>query len=125
MKPVTVIFALFVCFAISGKAKAQMTGQQMQEKCKELIVDKPAPSFDGGFCAGFISAAIDDESMWRASDKEQKQTHILSFCIPQNGTNGQYLQVFLKYLDEHPEELHKPANFILHEAFSKAFPCGK
>lgn len=125
MKPLTMIAAPFLCVCVCGKAKAQTTGIDLQQKCKSLMGDKPTSSFDNGFCAGFITAAIADETMWQAFDRDQGQIHVLNFCFPDNGTNGQALQVLIKYLDEHPEELHKPAIFILHEAFNAAFPCGK
>jgi len=125
MKPTTLITVIVLCLAFCGRAGAQTTtGADIQNKCKELTANK-AFSFDGGFCAGFMDGIIADETMWHLSDDVQKQTHILSFCLPETGTNGQYLQVLVKYLDEHPEELHKPAAFLLREAFNKAFPCGK
>jgi len=124
MKPATVIAALLISLIICGSAGAQATtGQQIQDKCKALVNQNS--SFSGGFCAGFIDGVINSQWMWEASDKFHKQSHFLSLCLPQEGTNGQYLQVFLKYLDDHPEELHKPAALLLVESLAKAFPCGK
>jgi hypothetical protein len=82
-------------------------------------------AFDGGFCAGFIDAVIDSMNMWEADDISEKRPHAIRFCLPQEGTNGQYLQVFLKYLDQHPEELHKAAAFLLVESLRAAFPCSR
>jgi len=126
MKSFLTIAPLFLCLAFCGKVQAQTTtGNDLQGKCKDLMDTKSTGNiFGSGFCAGFLTAAIEDEAAWQASDAVKKQTHFLSFCIPDNGTNGQYLQVFVKYLDEHPEELNKSAIVLLREAFNKAFPCG-
>ncbi|MGO9640246.1 MAG: Rap1a/Tai family immunity protein [Candidatus Acidiferrales bacterium] len=35
------------------------------------------------------------------------------------------MQVFVKFLDDHPEELNRPAALLLAEALHEAFPCGK
>jgi hypothetical protein len=127
MKPATVIAALLISLTICGKAGAQpTTGQEIQTKCRELMnYQDLSHAFNGGFCGGFIDGVIDSQNMQEASDKLQKRSHALSFCLPQEGTNGQYVQVFVKYLDDHPEELHRPAALLLVESLVKAFPCGK
>jgi hypothetical protein len=49
----------------------------------------------------------------------------VKFCLPVNVDNGQILLVFIKYLEDDPEELHKPANLLFVEEMRKAFPCKK
>src|SRR5580704_883853 len=90
------VATLLLAVAVCGVADAQTTtGQDVQSKCKELTAQNPSPSFNGGFCAGFIDGVIGSQLMWEASDKLQKRNHTLSFCLPTEGTNGQYLQVFV------------------------------
>jgi Rap1a immunity proteins len=127
MKPANVIVAFLVSLTICGTARAQATtGQQIQNQCKALVGTRnPSDAFDGGFCPGFIDGVINSQSMWEANDKLLRRNHPQSFCLPQEGTNGEYLQVFVKYLDDHPEELHKPAALLLVQSLIKAFPCGK
>jgi hypothetical protein len=126
MKPAILIGALLVSLTICGKAVAQpTTGQQIQSKCKELVNEKMSQVFDAGFCGGFIDGVIDSQTMEEANDKTQNRRQTPRFCLPQEGTNGQYVQVFFKYLGDHPEELHRPAAFLLVESLVKAFPCGK
>jgi hypothetical protein len=48
---------------------------------------------------------------------------LASPILPAEVTNGQIVLVFVKYLEVHPERLHKPANLLLVEALRKAFPC--
>ncbi len=44
-------------------------------------------------------------------------------CIPQNVTNGQLIEVFLKYINDHPERLHEPRGNQLYLSWVGAFPC--
>ena len=44
-------------------------------------------------------------------------------CIPQNATNGQLIEVFLKYINDRPERLHEPRGNQLYLSWVDAFPC--
>ncbi|WP_367159421.1 Rap1a/Tai family immunity protein [Mesorhizobium sp.] len=44
-------------------------------------------------------------------------------CIPSGATNDQLAEVVIKYLGDHPEELHYPAAPLSMVAIAKAFPC--
>ena len=44
-------------------------------------------------------------------------------CIPEAATMGQKIAVVVKYIDEHPEDMHLEFMFLAHEAFLKAWPC--
>ena len=45
-------------------------------------------------------------------------------CMSEGVTVEQARLVFLKYVDNHPEELHLPAMKVLSNAMLVAFPCG-
>lgn len=45
------------------------------------------------------------------------------FCTGPNVTKGQLLDIVGKYLKENPEKRADPANKLIVEALSKAFPC--
>lgn len=50
----------------------------------------------------------------------------VTHCVTTSGvTQRQALLIAKKYLEAHPEELHKGADTLLLEAFKAAFPCGK
>jgi hypothetical protein len=49
----------------------------------------------------------------------------LRSCAPADSTAEQLGLVTLKYLHEHPEELHKPASDLIVKAVRAAFPCPK
>ena len=46
-------------------------------------------------------------------------------CAPSDATGEQAVRVVLKYLQGHPQLLHKPAGELVWEALHEAFPCGK
>jgi Rap1a immunity proteins len=123
---VATLLSLFLCstgVAQPAAVHAASSGEELLQKCKG-IGSKPT-GYDDGFCAGFITGTIDTLHMWIASDIFAKRTHDedVKFCFPDNVDNRQILLVFIKYLEEHPEELHKPANLLFVEAMRKVFPC--
>jgi len=65
-------------------------------------------SYRNGFCRGIVDGV---------SDVSPK------VCQPQGSTYGQYHRVVLKYLQDHPEELHLRNSELVEKALAKAFPC--
>jgi len=45
------------------------------------------------------------------------------FCIPPKMINKAYAQVFIDYMQKHPEEMNKDACSSVLNAFVQAFPC--
>jgi hypothetical protein len=135
MKPTLIAAAALLSLALSAGAGAQTTtGADIMSKCKQAVrdvdndtsVDKPpVKSFDVGFCFGFIDGANSTQQVWTASDKTNHRNHAMGYCFSDAVTNGQMLRVFVKYLDDHPKELHEPAALLYIEAMRRAFPCGK
>ena len=44
-------------------------------------------------------------------------------CIPEGVTEGHEIAVVVKYIDEHPEDMHLEFLLLAQEAFLKAWPC--
>jgi hypothetical protein len=44
-------------------------------------------------------------------------------CIPEGTTDEQVIEVVKKYLNEHPEQLHRNASIPVVKALGRAFPC--
>lgn len=71
-------------------------------------------------CASYVDGVLDTleaakEWHWTPSND--------STCIPEGVTSVQVEKIFLKYTDDHPEELHKAAPAVLWNALHRAFPC--
>jgi hypothetical protein len=126
MKTIILTAGLLISLLLCGTSKAQLlTGEQLQTKCSTIkrdIEDKTSTWTDG-FCLGYISGILDSQSLWDYLvhvGKDYPQTH---YCLPDEATNSQVVQVVLKFLNDHPERLHEPANTLILEALHNAFPC--
>jgi hypothetical protein len=63
----------------------------------------------------YVAGVLDG---WYLRDDEH-----LTICEPNDVTNGQEGLIVLKYLRDHPEELHLKAAALVIKAMGKAFPC--
>ena len=70
---------------------------------------------DSNYCLGYIQGFKEANAL----------TPIPNFCVPDAVTLGQLIKVVVKYMDEHPEELHLLSGLVVREALQKAFPCRK
>jgi hypothetical protein len=101
------IFFILNLAALSEPARAGyfVTGSMLLDYCQKT--DSPASqTFCSGYVAG-ISDALDDHF----------------FCGPSEGQLSQSKKVVIKYLNEHPEILHKSASGLAIDALKAAFPC--
>ena len=70
-------------------------------------------------CSGYIMAISDLHSTmlgWSYLDEPH-------FCQPNGAASGQLVKVVIKYLNEHPEQLHHSASGLVTNALHYAFPC--
>lgn len=68
-------------------------------------------------CRGYIVGVVDHLSMWR-------DTLDFPACGRAGITKGQMVAVVVKYMMDHPETRHEPANELVMKAFNTAF-CPK
>jgi hypothetical protein len=117
----TLLAALFFFVILTGKSQAQnLTGMVILPMCKEATA-----GFNGGRCAGFIDGVISGVFLAGMNETPEQAHMRQGYCLPEAVTNGQNRTVFVKYLEDHPEELHKPAAVLLIDSLRKAFPCEK
>lgn len=72
-------------------------------------------------CIGYIEGVRDMHavcSLW-----EDTTSKGLLWCGTQEMQHIQLIRVAVKYLQDHPEQLHKPAAWLMVLAFREAFPC--
>jgi hypothetical protein len=82
--------------------------------------DDPA---NGSYCLGFIDGVmlLATDTTVRLVDSDHRSSLP---CAPAEGlTTGQAMRVVLKYLNSHPETLHKSAQLLVVLALREAFPC--
>jgi hypothetical protein len=66
---------------------------------------------------GYVAGAI---------DADVSQMNDLQQCwyqTPEKGSLGQVVDVFIKYLREHPEQRHFTAHTLVLLSMTEAFPC--
>lgn len=74
-------------------------------------------AFMRGRCFGVMAGILDTVAVYTELIKPPL------FCPPAEGTIEQATRVVLKYLQDHPEELHNNGVQLSIAAFIKAFPC--
>ena len=107
--------ALLVALALLGATSSAMaaatsptsSGAGCRTANERSVIDK----VDAGFCSGIVEG-----TMWSLQIAKL-------VCLPNGMTLGQGLKVLVKYMDDHPEELHMHAADLDVRAFVKAWPC--
>ena len=111
----TILAALLCIFACSGAFAEQDdrgSGNFMLPYCK----DKAKDPFFYGVCFGTITAISN------MTDMLQKE---YSFCKPRGATGSQTIPVVILFMEQHPEYMHLPFNWLVVMALHEAFPCPK
>jgi len=119
-----IVLCSALCVAAQDDISKVSTGTELLETCTRVdSVTRRADNFDewatdqihtnmaSGACFGFIQAV------------EQFDDLASAFCGPEHFTYGQARKIVIKYLNDHPEELHLPSAFLVGEALRVAFPC--
>ena len=102
------ITAAILAASITGQVHAATlnTGNELKDACTD------SEDFDKDLlCIEYIIEGI---------ERGEKNK---DFCKPELATFGQVQTILVKYLDDHPEILHHPADDLFTDAFQKAFPC--
>jgi hypothetical protein len=121
------IFLIFATLSLSHLCFANsITGLEMQHHCAKLTSDAPierGSAFDAGLCGGFIDGVMDG-MYYMAVNKAKTFTDVkMPFCLPSDVSNEQIVKVYMKFLNDHPENLNDPATVLLVRALTAAFPC--
>ena len=116
LKKLAVAAMSFACaFLPTSPALAQYT---MNTGNEALAMCRPsADSSDQLVCAAWVNGA--QEGMVTM----QIVTNQRFFCFPTGSTVGQYIDVFVAYLQAHPADRHNPSGALLLIALREAFPC--
>lgn len=89
-------------------------GNELSADCAQYEKDEGSP-YRRGYCSGYIIGVVDDgdgmNGVWGC------------FSVPDNAKAGQVIKVVIKWMNDYPEELHKPGDYVVTTALVKAFPC--
>ncbi|OLE88008.1 MAG: hypothetical protein AUG08_10210 [Acidobacteria bacterium 13_1_20CM_2_55_15] len=78
---------------------------------------------DQAFCIGYLRGFEEGLNLATAATGNPQDFERLSGCRLNGVTLAQTRLVFLKYIDDHPEQLHWEAFIVFSNAMLAAFPC--
>jgi hypothetical protein len=118
--------------AVAGNsASVAGNGHNLKLDCAEVVryADKGFGSLievDGlslGYCLGQMRALlvvlrVSSLQMYRGANKPK-----IEACHPERITSGDAVQVVMRYLERHPDELREPGSLLALYALSEAYPC--
>ena len=121
----TFIISIGLALALlTGPASAEpsadnSSGNAIMLSCRSVLEKvRTKPHFDASKSANKEEQlCIDLVAVVDAFDEQHE------VCIPKTATMGQKIAVVVKYIDEHPEDMHLEFMFLAHEALAKAWPC--
>lgn len=122
MKKILFLF-LFSFYALITDAKAMnnFTGTELYSMCKN--VNDPSQDTNSHTlnmqCAMYFNGLIDMYGIARLHiDREE-----LIFCLPEQATVQQYINVFNQFYEENPQSWHLPSKALVFRSLHLAFPC--
>jgi len=83
----------------------------LRQECRAFIDVKG--NFEAGVCAGTVSTA---RALVGVSSAR------FGISVPEKATDGELAEVFLKYVDDHPEKLHENGISMLILSWRAVFP---
>jgi hypothetical protein len=111
------------------RATIAETALDVQSWCRRVVT---APTTSGGKIQ--IPPDANSQACWSAFMAVQELSslversdgpNLMGFCTPKEGTRWQLVQVFERYADKHPEQLHLTFGEVAIGALFEAFPCRK
>jgi hypothetical protein len=112
---------LVLAMALTVPALAQSdpsaNTNSMLPRCRDWIdrtPTKPADTALAGVCAGTVAAALHYSTLLEALYKS---------CPPKGATNGQAIEVVVRYLQAHPEVWDQDFRMLTLSALRTTWPC--
>lgn len=115
MKSLLLVVVLFGLTGFARDSKEFSDGNELHDECA-TIVSGDLGYYEGGHCFGMIEAYLQLAS-------ELSPRYFPAHCLPEGVTIGQIAKMVVKYLDQHPEQLHLPATLVIAKVAHDAFPC--
>ena len=119
----TLIIAIAALFALPSTGWATDDYENYRSLVYQgycLDAFKQEPTAMAGMCLGFVDGVRQEMEIRVASSADKKQ---FLFCPPHEVTNGEMIKVWMKALDNHPEQLHEFAIVTFTQAMMAVYPC--
>ena len=109
--------------------QGNFTGAEMLKYCKATN-DDSVRDFERGICTGFIdgfAAGHHAAELWHAfHHREETIDNIYGhLCVPRDTNRTALVTMYVRYLENHRDNLNWNAGLLLEAAFRDAYPCEK
>jgi hypothetical protein len=119
MKKLALLLVIASIFGASPlMAEGFINGNELLDHCVQAQDKEKLSSHDTGHCFGFISGVTDLYDIL-ISEMIVKP----AYCPPPNVSLIQMVNIVVKYLEAHPENLHYSGSSLAIRAYVEAFPC--
>lgn len=114
--------------SVSTHAHAEFDGNELLRDCNSVIKEENGATLSttelvgATYCNGYISGFLDSYSIDSYAFEKATQRKLYC-CLPPKAKIIQLVRVIVKYLEEHPAELHENVRMLMMAALNKAFPC--
>jgi hypothetical protein len=112
------IFCLLCLCGTNARAEFVLNSLTLHEYCNLVSRDKATLSNEEAtheaICLFYVSGIVDGYQLGESS---------LKICTPDKVSLGELALIVSKYLNEHPEKLHNPPQYLVVDAIYTAFPC--
>jgi len=126
---VVAVFLLLLATVVPSVAESR--GNEVLDKCQTSLRfyenngAPPGEHFDAGWCIGWINSALELNHLnaeWL--DMTKVKSGLIQFCTPVDGIPViQAVRIVVKYLKNHPEQLHENGMGLTVAALKDSFPC--
>ena len=103
------------------------SAQDLFQSCEKLITEAESHgekimmtgSYNDGYCWGAFAMIQESLNIGFSPDSHPA----FYVCLPPSSTRVQLIRIFVKYVHEHPEYLHRDAFKVTRLALLEVFPC--
>lgn len=121
-----VLSTVFIlAYSAVGSANSASDGNALLKACSDFVISAsvntpidPASYMGIGYCLGMVQGLTSLNNVYQNMEGRDL------FCLPKKGIqNGQGARIITKYMEDHPELLHREGTTLSILAFKEAFPC--
>jgi hypothetical protein len=122
----TIIF-VFLFSLLSITSAHSLTGNKWLSQCETKSENVANWSFEYGICVGYLDAlrtvntVINNTGIYFKKDDYYYPYD--KFCLPNKVELRQLIKIVTKWLNEHPEKLHKALDELYVDVMRETFPC--
>jgi hypothetical protein len=103
-----------------------MTGNELLQSCKERVRTSQSKAVtQSNACSGYIDGALDAYRMVRSGLGYLTKYPEGNVCVSAGVSDSQRVDILIRFMEEHPEQLHLDGSELVIDAFLKVFPCHK